>query len=557
MTCWDVLGIAQTRDRGDIRRAYASRLKETNPEDDAEGFKVLRGAYEQALAFADRGTPPPSAPPKPVPNTTQAPLPAKAPPADTHDDALDAQAADYGALTAALNRLQNSLRPGGETEALESAFESLIHLPAMAAIDVRNDTEERIAWILSRNIPRSDPVIEWAITHFRWDSRDTQRRLPRGAGPLLQRQKDINQLQALAGDHHPHHKAFKILSAPPQPITVRSRLLSPAKPEAVAAFLSDVLRPHPSLRNDLNADTIAAWQNFLARPHLATLGLWNLILSVPALIVGALFATIAPPDYRSLGILAVIPPAFGLAALVYTFGIDLPRRRWRTHRDLASPWQNWGWIGSMAALLIATALPVSSWWLTGIVAIQGCATIMWLVITSEPDFQRGRFRWLVDQALNELNLSLWTVTNAWSLELPTQVRLIIMLVVALTVSAYGRIPLHRAWASAPPNKRRATAFAVAAIAIITMIALWPIGTDTALYPAIIAIVVAIDLLHRCIYMPSAIEVRRAHLFIIVPAGLFTAAAVTGGGILVGSSAILFWIAYVTFRTGLVQRSPAK
>lgn len=54
---FQILDIAQTKDEEPIRSSYLALLKETNPEDDPEGFKRLREAYEEALRFAaERGT---------------------------------------------------------------------------------------------------------------------------------------------------------------------------------------------------------------------------------------------------------------------------------------------------------------------------------------------------------------------------------------------------------------------------------------------------------------------------------------------------------------------
>lgn len=47
-----ILGIAETKDESVIKTAYMALLRQTNPEDDPDGFKRLREAYEEASALA-------------------------------------------------------------------------------------------------------------------------------------------------------------------------------------------------------------------------------------------------------------------------------------------------------------------------------------------------------------------------------------------------------------------------------------------------------------------------------------------------------------------------
>ena len=51
---FQVLGIAATEDETEIKKAYRSRLAVTNPEDDPEGFRRLRTAYEEACCLAKK-----------------------------------------------------------------------------------------------------------------------------------------------------------------------------------------------------------------------------------------------------------------------------------------------------------------------------------------------------------------------------------------------------------------------------------------------------------------------------------------------------------------------
>lgn len=52
--CFLVLGIEPTKDERMIKNAYREKLAVTNPEDDPEGFKRLRAAYEEASVYARR-----------------------------------------------------------------------------------------------------------------------------------------------------------------------------------------------------------------------------------------------------------------------------------------------------------------------------------------------------------------------------------------------------------------------------------------------------------------------------------------------------------------------
>lgn len=52
---WDVLGIAPTNDEQAVRKAYLARLPGVHPEEDPQGFRLLREAYETALNLARQG----------------------------------------------------------------------------------------------------------------------------------------------------------------------------------------------------------------------------------------------------------------------------------------------------------------------------------------------------------------------------------------------------------------------------------------------------------------------------------------------------------------------
>lgn len=49
---FNLLGIEESKDEEVLKKAYRARLLSVNPEDDPEGFKRLREAYELAQQLA-------------------------------------------------------------------------------------------------------------------------------------------------------------------------------------------------------------------------------------------------------------------------------------------------------------------------------------------------------------------------------------------------------------------------------------------------------------------------------------------------------------------------
>ena len=50
---WSILGIEETKDQDSIIAAYRAKVVSVNPEDDPEGFKRLREAFEEAACLFD------------------------------------------------------------------------------------------------------------------------------------------------------------------------------------------------------------------------------------------------------------------------------------------------------------------------------------------------------------------------------------------------------------------------------------------------------------------------------------------------------------------------
>lgn len=54
MTIWQALGIPQTTDQKEIKKAYAARVKSCHREEKPEEWAVLHDAYQRAIQYTKR-----------------------------------------------------------------------------------------------------------------------------------------------------------------------------------------------------------------------------------------------------------------------------------------------------------------------------------------------------------------------------------------------------------------------------------------------------------------------------------------------------------------------
>lgn len=264
---WRTLGVKKTSDGATIRRAYAQRLKAVNPEDDPEGFKALRAAYEQAMQMSRWAAARVGAntvdddfeddPPHREDGSALVEQPAFASPSP----ARTARDEIIVAHEAALADFESALE-SGDPGRFDEAYRAVMASPAMERLDLFAATEE---WMAVRLLAaRRLALLDRAIIDFRWDMPSSQTRASLGPRMIAFRTSLIDEAAAKqfldrASDHrHEFYDAFRLLRAP-VPKGRLARIFSFLHFDQVRRFLDFVAERAPPAFAQFDPET-ADWQ---------------------------------------------------------------------------------------------------------------------------------------------------------------------------------------------------------------------------------------------------------------------------------------------------------
>ncbi len=393
---WDVLDIPRGSDRDAIRRAYARKLKVTNPEDDPKGFMALREAYESALNWIEYdfdwveddaegdGEAPEEVPApvarEPVAPPVEAEVPAGAP--DPEAEARAAEHADLRALTAAL---EAGLRGPWFADAtkLKFLFGRLRDAPAMIEIETRDRIEYWLADLLADTIPRSDPILTRAIELFGWDN-EGQR--PPATWSILGRIDEWRMIQSLGESGHPLAAGWRSLSRNGEPAWQRRiGAMRPGIAAQVRQLLDIADYQAPGLAHSFDPDAAAWWRAHVERPRFGFVDLSALLLGA---LLAAGFATWGPTAAWRIGGGAV-SALLGIALPALRLALVAPWRQRREREGQSAGWIEQGWAAPwlMAGLLLI-GWPAGLW---SAIAVGGLAAIaaVWMAIGAARDPEIG------------------------------------------------------------------------------------------------------------------------------------------------------------------------
>lgn len=410
---WSTLGVAATRDVTAIKRAYATQLRITRPDDDPEAFQRLRMAYEAALALAEQAARGVAIPvvtteesargPAPVDSATEPshranpekvgasdmPRPAGAALAPTPVPQPPERTDEAAALRSRFDALWLALRPDSRVEeaALRSQLERILELIEASQLTIQADAESALARLLADMSPRSEVLLEECVVRFGWEKQETQLSADPAVLRVLARRRDLALDDSLKTGRDPLADAFARLREPANPLRrwLRANVTQAQRwPELqLIARLKD---SNPALLRELDAAEVAWWEKFQRQPKVSSgmLAVGGVLLAFLAL--GVPISVVENGSSQR----ALVVLLSGVAALVALLASKLYLIDWPTFL-IASRWRDrpplrvhLGWLplavltSGVAVLFRQSAL---MWWLALVI---GVIAGLWAIYVSGP-----------------------------------------------------------------------------------------------------------------------------------------------------------------------------
>jgi hypothetical protein len=478
-----VLGIEPTTDASEVRRAYARKLKVTQPEDDPEGFQQLRRAYEFArnhCIYAQNEESAESVDEEPAQDPPRIPLPGAAPPVRpapvSRDPARSALEAEFDRLSAILGSSRVL-----DADAAATSLRALLTSDHLHRVDLNLEFEGRIADLLLNHAPRSDSLLRSAIDRFRWDLLENEEMRPPAAEPLVKHERTLHYWEQLPYGDNEFGEAFRRLANPSARLRrfCRGYVLHHWRwPEL--ELLNRIDAERPDLLAKLDPENVAWWRRFVERPRLTafTVG----VLVVPSFLILAWLtgrARRADPPGSGWPIAAAVVGGLLLICLYRLYVLDWPallaQRRWN-----GSPPARFavGWLPGVIALLLLGLLFREVAWAGWIVFGLTCIAGTWAAIASGPSppfVLLDKLLWWNSRLARivgfNLAVGMWLTISIGNDDLVLGTTLLLTMLAALAASAVCRDGLMKWFESTLTLSERKTAGAFIVVGALATIPL--------------------------------------------------------------------------------------
>lgn len=260
---WKKLGIDETTDRREIKRAYAAKLKTIDPDKDPQAFLALREALETALwqAHAAQWEDKDDGDTDFVDETVDGQDTAQLDPlADGHSVNTNADIISDpdNERRSRLSEILWGDDPIGPLEAeAQSLAEQIIVASEQARIDDAGMCEDWLAWLTANTIRRSDCIIPMLVRHYGWKDKIGSVHAGAALDAIVSRYDDLMHIAILRRPDHIDHASYKRLS---EPMARNPNFVDRALHGAnLRNFVDRMRESHPTVEWDFNPDTVAKW----------------------------------------------------------------------------------------------------------------------------------------------------------------------------------------------------------------------------------------------------------------------------------------------------------